>query len=92
MLLELGRQGDQVEHVGGSVDFGGFGSGCSSCSRCFGAPTGPAFSIEELGVRWGRGGFVVTNNETLRLTDNPDGHRDCGEHHIIHMSNGGEPP
>ena len=57
----------------------------------FEAPTGPAFSIEELGVRWGRGGFVVTNNETLRLTDNPDGHRDCGEHHIIHMSNGGEP-
>lgn len=49
----------------------------------FEAPTGPEFSIEELGVRWGRGGFVVT--------DNPDGHRDCGEHHIIHMSNGGEP-
>ena len=34
-MLKLAGQLAQVEQVDGSVDFSGFGSSCSRCSRCF---------------------------------------------------------
>ena len=51
-MLKLGGQGAQVEHVDRSVDFSGFGSSCSRCSRCFGAAVAASIQDYSIGQCW----------------------------------------
>ena len=47
-MLKLAGQLAQVAQVDGSIDFSGFGTGCSRCPRCFWPPGGPALRITVL--------------------------------------------